>query len=342
MIFEADGELVRHAASYGCDTIVLPRQSCSADDRASEFVAPLAEILSVRRPEVTVFWSPRAQLYGSRAHQAAGCPGRTAWVQHVIPSDFWLHRDASMSPTDLVVCVSSAVQRQQRRLYPHNPTRVVHPGIDPPPASLSQEAARARLGRDPVRPLIGLVGRVEPWKGQDLALRMLAVLAEWGVDADMILLGQRHSPTWPEFHAEVDRLIHELGLVDRVTFVGHRGDVRALASALDVLVCASREEGFGLAVLEAVASGVPVVASRCGGPEDIIEHGITGQLVPVEDPTALADAVQRVLRQPRLAARLAIEAKRVWQERFTATRSACEFRATVSDVADGQLPPRVG
>lgn len=325
VVFDQHGELVEAACEYGCRGVV-------AD------AGELAGVLRANPPDVTVFWSPRAQIYGSTAHRAAGAPGRTAWVQHVMPSDFWLHRDAAALPADLVLCVSSAVARLQHALYPQSPARVLHPGIDLPDP-LSRETARARLRCPTAGPLIGVVGRVEPWKGQDLALRMLAQLTVRLPAAQLVLIGAQRSATWPEFGAEVAALANELELADRVVFAGHIGDASVLLPALDVLVCASREEGFGLAAVEAMAAGVPIVSTRCGGPADVVEDGRTGLLVPTEDPRGLACAAERVLSNNGLAAELVIRARDVWQERFTARRSAERFLATVTELAAAASPP---
>lgn len=326
VVFEGAGELVGMAADYGCRPLSL-------ENRGGDVMASaLADLLRAHRPEVTVFWSPRAQVYGSKAHRAAGAPGRTAWVQHVMPSRFWLHQDASALPTDLVICVSSAVERRQCELYPLHPTRVVHPGVDACEA-VPREVARARLGCAAPEFLVGVVGRIEPWKGQDIAVRMLARLAARGLDVQLVLLGERCSPSWPGFGPEVAALARGLGLMERVVFPGHVTDVPAVLPALDVLVCASREEGFGLAAVEAMAARVPVVSTRCGGPEDVIEHERTGLLVPVEDPHLLSDAVEHLLVDRGLAAGLAERAGEVWQERFTARSSAEEFLAAVTNLA---------
>ncbi len=339
VVFEADGELAGYARCCGCTTLVLPGAGNAASGDVSGLVAPLAGVLARHRPDVTVFWSPRAQLYGWRAHLLAGRPGRTAWVQHVMPSDFWLHLDASRSPTDLVICVSRAVARRQRELCPQHPTLVVHPGRDAPPASLSRSAARARLGCADAGQLIGVVGRVEPWKGQDIAVRMLAALTAREAAVHLVIFGRKRSANWPGFSCEVTALIGELGMTRRVTFAGHCRDVPGLLPALDILVCASREEGFGLAIVEAMAAGVPVVATCCGGPEDIIDHDVTGLLVPAEDPVALADAVSRVLRDPGVGVSLASRARRAWAERFTAAHSAEAFRAAVACLAAARPCP---
>jgi glycosyltransferase involved in cell wall biosynthesis len=323
-VFEHDGELAAAAGDYGCAVEILPRPDGPGEDPLA--LAPaLAAVLGRRSPEVTVFWSPRAQLYGSPAHRLAGQPGRTAWVQHVIPSRFWLHRKASMLPTDAVLCVSGAVRREQERLYPRWPVRVVHPGVDLAGGVLTRDAARAELGLDGPMPTVGVVGRVEPWKGQDVAVRMAALLRDRQVPVRLILLGQATSATWPEFGAEVRALVAELGLTERVDFVGHVVDVHRLLPALDVLMCASREEGFGVAVVEAMAAGVPVVATRCGGPEDVVEHGVSGLLVGSDDPEGLADAVELVVNRPDLAAWMAQRAHRAWSARFTGQRSAQRF-----------------
>ena len=95
--------------------------------------------------------------------------------------------------------------------------------------------------------------------------------------------------------------------------------------AFDVFVCSSREEGFGISIIDAMASGIPVVATRCGGPEDIIEHERNGLLVKQEDPVALAAALQRINEDSSLVHKIIKEGKITYQERFTATHSAASF-----------------
>ncbi|GAB3170759.1 hypothetical protein GCM10027059_37780 [Myceligenerans halotolerans] len=313
--FEQTGELVEHAGRAGCRTAVLGSQAVGMD-AVDQLIAPLAAEMRAIRPDATIMWSPRAQLYGARAHEAAGRPGMTLWVQHVMPSDFWLHSAASEQPSDAVICVSTAVRDRQASLYPGTNAVVVHPGVAAP-ALADRAAARALLGMPETVPAVGVVGRIEPWKGQDVAVRSLALLAERGYAAELVLVGQRHSPTWPDFADETARLIDALGLTGRVHFTDHQDDVGPALGALDVLVCSSREEGFGLAVVEAMASGVPVVATCCGGPEDIIVDGVHGLLVPTEDPVALGEAVHAVLADaPSRAAMTAAAAARA-RDRFT-------------------------
>lgn len=316
VLFAEPGELVTTAQQHGCRAVVVSGTALTA-------------ALHEHRPASTVFWSPRAQIYGTAAHRAAGAPGRTAWVQHVMPSTFSVHRQAAALPSDTVVCVSSPVAERQAELYPTTRTRVVHPGVDPAPG-MPRGRARALLGVPPSGPVVGVVGRVEPWKGQDVAIRMLALLRV--PDVRLVLIGQHRSPTWPDFEAVVTTLARDLGVADRVIRTGHIDRASAALAGLDVLVSSSREEGFGIALVEAMAAGTPVVATRCGGPEDIVDDGGTGLLVAPEDPHALAAAVERLLGSPPLVHRLTTAARTRWQTGFTAGASADRFLAAVGPV----------
>ncbi|MGH3998793.1 MAG: glycosyltransferase [Pseudonocardiaceae bacterium] len=182
------------------------------------------------------------------------------------------------------------------------------------------------------------MGRIEPWKGQDVALRMLAELLARRLDVQLVLLGEQQSPTWPKFGSQVTALTDRLGVADRVRFAGHVRDVPTILPALDVLVCASREEGFGLAAVEAMAAGVPVVSTRCGGPEDVIEHEQTGLLAACEDALGLADQVNRVLADSGWAKALVDRARDSSRVRFTALRSAEAFARVVRDLARRPKP----
>lgn len=293
---------------------------------------PLARVLAGEEPLVTVHWSPRAHVYGTRARLLAGRDGPVAWVQHVIPSDFWLHQLANSFPARAVACVSSTVAGANRRLYPDRRAIVLHPGVDYLPAPLGKAEVRVSLDVPSDAFLVGVVGRVEPWKGQDIAVHAVHLLHKRGLPAHALVVGETRSPTWPTFATEVKALVAQLGLGQHVSFTGHLG---VPLVALDVLVCSSRQEGFSLAVAEGMAAGLPVVATRCGGPEDLINDGANGLLVPTEDPVALAQAVTTLAREPTLAAQLAAAGRATWARRFTARHGAERFLDLVQDLVGG-------
>jgi glycosyltransferase involved in cell wall biosynthesis len=182
---------------------------------------------------------------------------------------------------------------------------VVHNSVDLArwdPSRIDREAARARLGEAGGRAvLLGVVAQLSPWKGQDVAVEALAMLSERGLDAHLLLIGSAKfvaRATRFDNEAYVTALkarIRAAGLEDRVSWLGEREDVPELMAALDILLLPSREEPFGRAVIEAMALGVPVLATEVGGPAEIIEDGREGYLLPPLEPQAWADAVERIM-----------------------------------------------
>ncbi len=137
-------------------------------------------------------------------------------------------------------------------------------------------------------PVIGALGRLHEVKGFDLLLRAVARLRDRGVDFRLRLAGDG-----PELQ-NLRALRAELNLSDRVEFCGWLSDTAGFLSGLDLFVVPSRHEAFGLVLVEAMAAGVPVVASDIKGPRDILKGGIFGRLSRSEDVTALCDAVAAV------------------------------------------------
>src|SRR5204863_7471061 len=116
----------------------------------------------------------------------------------------------------------------------------------------------------------------------------------------------------------VERRARELALpADRVRFLGFRRDVPRLLAASDFFVLPSRTEGLPLCLLEAMAQGLPAIATPVGGVPEVIEEGITGLLTPVEDPAALAEAIRRLAAEPALRARMGAAAQRRAAEEFS-------------------------
>ena len=171
--------------------------------------------------------------------------------------------------------------------------------FDTPPAS--RAAVRASLGIPADERVILVIGVLVPAKGQLSAVRALASLAARGVRARLVLCGTEWDPAYRErVLAEAARL----GVADRLVLLGFRSDVIALLDASDVLLVSSQTESFGLTVVEAMARRVPVVATRCGGPEETLVDGETGLLVDVGDSEAMAEGLFRLLGSPELEQRL--------------------------------------
>jgi glycosyltransferase involved in cell wall biosynthesis len=204
---------------------------------------------------------------------------------------------------------------------------VVNPGVDldvfrpaPPDPSL-----RASLSADPDAPLVGILGRVDPRKGVDDLVEAMAKLAAGGRRACLAVVGREFvgSADWGRaLRARAGEL-----LGDRVRFVGPSDRPDQVLRALDVLVNASHHEPFGRTILEAQASGTPVVATDSGGVPEFVADGVTGLLVPPRDPSALSDALERLLVDDALRARLAAAGRAQAEEAFGIDRQAARVAA---------------
>jgi len=127
--------------------------------------------------------------------------------------------------------------------------------------------------------------------------------------------------------SDLERRAREMGVADRVTFLGHRTDIPALLHGADLAVLPSLYEGLPLSLVEAMAAARPVVATDVGGSREVVIHGVTGLLVPPGDPEALAGAIGRVASDPALAARFGAEGRRRVEADFTAEAMVARVEA---------------
>jgi D-inositol-3-phosphate glycosyltransferase len=228
---------------------------------------------------------------------------------------------------DRVICASAGERDMLVRLYgvPAHRIAVVPCGVDTARfRPLPRDRARARLGLEASEPVVLFVGRIEPLKGIDVLIRAAAqlegrfrVLVVGGDDKDAAR------------KAELLALASELGLADKVTFIDavRHDDLPTYYSASDICVVPSYYESFGLVALEAMACGVPVVASRVGGLKETVQDGRTGYLVPWRCPEPFAERLELLLSNEPLRRSLGREGRAV-AERFRWS----EVAARVEDV----------
>jgi glycosyltransferase involved in cell wall biosynthesis len=209
---------------------------------------------------------------------------------------------------DAVIGVADDVTDRHRRLDPLWRARYVTipNGIESAGTRMTTEpdrALRAALGLVRDRRLILNLGNLRPPKGQEFLLQAFAIVAPELTDVDLAILGEG------SLRGRLESLISSLGLAGRARLIGHRNDASELLAAGDLVVQASTREGMPVSLLEAARAGRPIVATDVGGTREFIEDEKTGLLVGSRDAVALADAMRRVLTDPRLAADLAAGAR---------------------------------
>ena len=268
----------------------------------------LLQILRAQTPTIVdVVGRDDAALWGRLAARLAGVPVVIESLHHgrfsaaSDPKRILYHvLNRLLDPwTDAFVAVSQV----QRAFYAEiglaeKQIAVIHNGIDMERFDTSEgvrQAARQALGLPPEMPVVGMVANFSPIKRHDVLLRALVKMREMLPDVRCLLVGDG------PLRAAMEKTAQRLGLSGAVSFLGSRPDVPDLLPALDVFCLASDSESFSNAIVEAMAAGKPVVATDCGGPREIVVEGETGFLVPTGQPSALAEKVSFLLRNPALA-----------------------------------------
>jgi glycosyltransferase involved in cell wall biosynthesis len=255
--------------------------------------AGLARTLRSLRPDVVHTHLVHADLYGGLA-----APRGAALVSTKHNDDpfrtgpFRLVERGLARRARRLIAITEALRRfsVERVGIPAAKVEVVHYGLDELPAAWGENPP------DPVSadaPVLLCVCRLEPQKGVDVAIRALPRIAE----GTLVVLGEGRG------RARLEALARELGVAERVHLPGRVPDVAAWLRRASLLVHPVRWEGFGLAVLEAMLAGLPVVATRVSALPELVADGETGVLVPPDDPGALAAAVERALAEPALGER---------------------------------------
>ena len=237
------------------------------------------------------------------------------------------------------ICVSSAEEaRQLTRLYGEVPGRleIVAPGVEHAFFGPGERGgARRALGLGD-HPVLLFVGRIQPLKGVDVAVRALAELDR--PDAVLVIVGGASGVAGAEEVEKVGALVDELGLGERVRFVPPQPHhlLSSYYRAADVVLVPSRSESFGLVALEAAACGTPVVASAVGGLLTLVDHGHTGFLVPGRDPEVFALYTDELLSHDYLAWSMGVRS--VERARgYTWSTAAARLRQLYADLTVGVL-----
>ncbi|MGH8893337.1 MAG: glycosyltransferase [Actinomycetes bacterium] len=296
----------------------------------------LAQLISRLSPDVVHTHAP---LPGAVARVVARRRAlvhteHNVWARYRLPTR-WANA-VTLRRNRVVFAVSQGVAasiRPGRLTGALPPVEVMLHGIDPALSAHGPEArahARRRLELSSEAFVVGTVANFTPKKDQDTLLRAIALLRRDVPSVELVLVGG--GPR----EAHLKTLARELG-IDRIThFAGVRDDVPQILPAFDAFGLSSRHEGLSIALLEAMASHVPAVATAVGGVPEVIHHEADGLLVPAGDPRALADGLRTIADDDRLRERLA-SAARLSAETFGIEPAAARLTACYAELAGLRL-----
>ncbi|MCZ6688412.1 MAG: glycosyltransferase family 4 protein [Planctomycetota bacterium] len=331
-----EGDAFDEAVASGIHPIIVPglqRAISPAADASA--VLRIASLLRRLRIQILHTHTSKAGLLGALAGRWVGTPvivysphghifGKGARIPGVSGSIrtriLYRLRRLAERWSDRVIALNDADLQEQVALglAPVEKYVVIQNGIDLSAyrnLSDTREAARRSLGLANGTPAVAVVGRLTPEKGHDVLIEAFSRLAP---DLEPVLLIIGGGPQESELRESSRRL----GVESRVRFLGVRRDVPDLLAASDLVVLPSYYESGGLALMEAMAARRPVIASRTGGVPDLVQDGENGLLVPPGQADPLARAMERVLRDPALAERLAAGGHRKVTDHHDIDRSA--------------------
>ncbi|HEY1987116.1 MAG TPA: glycosyltransferase family 4 protein [Terracidiphilus sp.] len=226
----------------------------------------------------------------------------------------------SQATLDTLIDPRSGTASPKRKLR----SRVVHDGC-----SVPAEVASIKPN-GPAR--IGLIGRISPWKGQHIFIKAAALIRPEFPDVQFQVIGAALFSE-NDYESSLKALCRDLGMEDRVAFLGFVSDVQGAIAQLEIVVHASTVgEPFGQVVIEGMAAGKPVIATRGGGIPEIVVDKTTGLLVPAGDERALADAMATMLRDPAKALEMGRRGRDRVKECFTIERTARAVEQVYRDV----------
>lgn len=281
-----------------------------------------------------------AHLYGSAVYASM------AGTLMSIPVISVLHGHTDVAPSGRFSGVKSALVRRgsrklvfvSRRLKTHlkpllrltdSHCAVIPNGVDTAVFRPDRNRfLRTELGLSADTALIGAIGNVRGPKAYDILLRATRSLVGRSQRYHLVIAGDCAN----DLGRQLKQLSCELGIDSHVTFLGLRADVARILNNLDAFVLSSHTEGFSIACIEAMACGVPVIATRSGGPEEILE-GEAGVLVPTGDPEALALGIERVIASKDLAAAMTAKAMQRVHERYSLAAMISRYEDLLESVA---------
>ena len=290
-------------------------------------LSAMRDLLRGFRPEVLHTHNPMAHYYAVAAAFGLGV-GRTLNTRHGMGSGVLsarrekLYRVALMA-TDHAVSVCDAARQRfvAHGVMPAAKAVVVRNGIDlarfAPRDADAGASLRLALGLSDEAVVFGTVGRLNEAKQQHRLLGALRHLLDNGLHASLVIAGDG------ELRGALDAEVDRLGLRESVRLLGARGDVPQLLAGMDVFVLPSRTEGYSLALVEASAAALPIIATAVGGNAEIVHDGLTGLIVPPGDDARLTEAMATLGRDGSRRQELGQQA-RAWALREGSLDAMCD------------------
>lgn len=329
-------ELLPFFSRANVDIYLIPMQPmCGPVIRATKpflrSVQSLVQLVRNQNVDLIFSSSTRTGLLSVLAKWLTGvkivwrsCDISVTWLDRVIA--LFAHR---------VTCVSRAVYERYDGWPRHN-FQIIYSGVYAEDLTAEEiterkRALRQRLGVPSETYIVGSVANLQYWKGVHVLIRAFAQVIRVLPSVRLVHIGGR-VPGYERYAQEVYRLAQELGISEQVEFMGFQEDAYRYYPLFDIFVHVPTHEShlrhleaFGHTPAEAMAYRLPVIASRCGGVPEVVEEGVTGELVEPDDYERLASRIVALIQQPEIRQRLGQAGYQRYRERFTQEREVRQY-----------------
>lgn len=336
----AKGVLAEQASRLGVPFHAVPMPRLRRSRRAPldwlHGIQAIAQVIRTTGSRLVVANTVRAALYGAFAARLTGIPFvwhmRDFWLSEDRPRHLWADRAGK-----LMICAAArrviANSHATAERLPWRRVHVVHNGIEVDHYALTVDGAtfRQQYGIPPEAPVVGMVGRLRPWKGQERFVRVLAKVRRAAPDMRGVIVGGDPFGISNDYAQRLRRLTDDLRMTDCIVFTDHVADVRPALAAMDIFVHPGEPEPFGLVNIEAMAMGKPVVAFAHGALPEIVDHGKTGMLITPGDERAMAQTIIALLHNADLRCALGNAGRQRVRTSFTADRMAREIEVVLKE-----------
>lgn len=326
VVLSEDGPLVKKLASAGATVLMVrlgilrrkyfnPRGIINRIATLLRARNQLQELIRKEKIEL-VYSNTTGVLAGAFA--ARNCGVRHIWhVHEIIENPFWLKQLLGHLMNRYavgIIAVSEAVKQSWESVLPAERITVIQNGIDYSPYLEHEQTLTKELQLPTAAIVIGMVGRVHYWKGQSYFLKLAGQLHQKHPSLHFLLAGDAY-PGYEYLYQEMQTQIETLQLSDVVHNLGFREDIPAVMQTIDLLLLPSQQpDPFPTVILEAMASAKPVIATQFGGAVEMIDAGITGDLMPADQVDTAVSVIESWLDKNRLQAAGEAGRKRVLEK----------------------------
>jgi glycosyltransferase involved in cell wall biosynthesis len=320
VIAPADGAILDACGNLGLRTVVCPMPPLKHAIASLSSALRMARRLAASRVDIIHANGSRACFYCLLAGNILRVP--VIWHVRETLRDIRLYDGLLLCLSRSLICVSESVRKKRFSAFPRALTRkirVVHNGVDPlpfRPGRPERDRVRKGFGVEEGQVLFGLVANFVPLKAQDVFLRAVAYARNLRphLPVRVLMIGR---VTDRDYHKELLGLIRDLGLTECVILSAYTQDIAEVYASLDVFVLPSRREGFSRSLIEAMCSGLPVLARDLEEISEAVEQGREGLLVDMDDLTQVSRAILRLVEEPALRRGMGEAGRRTALQRFT-------------------------